>query len=163
MKKVLSIVLSLCMLLSVCPVLAAEYEATDDTVFYISFDEELPQGATGYNLSVLDEGVYGNCAWFNGSTSYIHLPDNITDGVTDFTMAAWIKPTTSTAAWRRIFDFGTGTNSYAFLGMPYSATSVRAAMKINGGTEYNVTANNAIEKNKWSHVAYVQEGNTAKS
>ena len=162
MKKVLSIVLSLCMLLSVCPVLAAEYEATDDTVFYISFDEELPQGATGYNLSVLDEGVYGNCAWFNGSTSYIHLPDNITDGVTDFTMAAWIKPTTSTAAWRRIFDFGTGTNSYAFLGMPYSATSVRAAMKINGGTEYNVTANNAIEKNKWSHVAYVQEGNTAK-
>ncbi|MBQ8002517.1 MAG: hypothetical protein IJ297_03650 [Clostridia bacterium] len=162
MKRFLSVLLSLCMLLSVLPIFAAEYTAEDDTIFYISFDEELPEGATGYNLSILDEGVYGNCAWFNGSTSYIHLPDNITSGVTDFTMAAWIKPTTSTAAWRRIFDFGTGTTSYAFLGMPYSATSVRAAMKINGGTEYNVTAENAIAKNQWSHVAYVQEGNTAK-
>ncbi|MBR5535045.1 MAG: hypothetical protein IKU60_00200, partial [Clostridia bacterium] len=54
------------------------------------------------------------------------------------------------------------TTSYAFLGMPSSATNVRAAMKINGGSEVNVTANNAIEKNKWSHVAYVQEGNTGK-
>ena len=52
MKKFLALVLSLCMLLSVCPVFAAEYEAEDDTVFYISFDEELPEGATGYNLSV---------------------------------------------------------------------------------------------------------------
>ncbi len=162
MKKFLSIVLSLCMLLSAMPAFAAEYAADDDTIFYISFDEELPEGATGYNLSVLPEGVYGNCAWFNGSTSYIHLPDNITNGVSDFTMAAWIKPTTTTAAWRRIFDFGTGQTSYAFLGMPYSATSVRAAMKINGGSEYNVTAEGAIAKNKWSHIAYVQEGNTAK-
>ena len=160
MKKFLALVLSLCMLLSVCPVFAAEYEAEDDTVFYISFDEELPEGATGYNLSVLNEGVYGNCAWFNGSTSYIHLPDNITNGVEDFTMAAWIKPTTSTAAWRRIFDFGSGTANYVFLGMPYSATQVRGAAKYNNGSEWNVTADNAIAKNAWSHVAFVKEGNT---
>ncbi len=162
MKKFLSVLVSLCMVMSVVPAFAAEYVVDDDTVVYISFDEELPEGSTGYNLSLLDEGVYGNCAWFNGSTSYIHLPDNITEGVTDFTMAAWIKPTTTTAAWRRIFDFGSGTTSYAFLGMPYSATSVRAAMKVNGGTEYNVTAADAIAKNEWSHIAYVQEGNTAK-
>ncbi len=161
MKKFLSVVLSLCMLLTVCPVFAAEYAVEDDTVFYISFDEELPEGATGYNLSVLNEGVYGNCAWFNGSTSYIHLPDNITQGVTDFTMAAWIKPTTSAAAWRRIFDFGAGTASYIFLGMPYSATNVRGAAKYNDGSEINFTAENAIEKNKWSHVAFVKSGNTA--
>lgn len=161
MKKFLSIALSLCMLLTVCPVFAAEYVAEDDTVFYISFDEDLPEGATGYNLSVLNEGVYGNCAWFNGSTSYIHLPDNITDGVEDFTMAAWIKPTTSTAAWRRIFDFGSGTANYIFLGMPYSATDVRGAAKYNNGSETNFTANGAIAKNQWSHVAFVKEGNTA--
>ena len=116
MKKFLAIVLSLCMIMSVVPMLAVsvaaeEYAADSDTVIYISFDEELPEGSTGYNLSVLNEGVYGNCAWFNGSTSYIHLPDNITAGVTDFTMAAWIKPTTSAAAWRRIFDLGNGTNT----------------------------------------------------
>ncbi len=159
MKKFLALVLSLCMLLSVCPVFAAEYEAEDDTVFYISFDEELPEGATGYNLSVLNEGVYGNCAWFNGSTSYIHLPDNITNGVEDFTMAAWIKPTTSAAAWRRIFDFGNGTANYLFLGMPHSATQVRGAIKYNNGSEWNVTADNAISKNEWSHVAFVKDGN----
>ncbi len=159
MNKFLSLALCLCMLLSVVPAFAAEYTADDDTVFYISFDEELPEGATGYNLSVLNEGVYGNCAWFNGSTSYIHLPDNITDGVEDFTMAAWIKPTTSTAAWRRIFDFGSGTANYVFLGMPYSATDVRGAAKYNNGSEWNTTATGAIAKNQWSHVAFVKEGN----
>lgn len=162
MKKFLATLVSSCMLLSSLPAQAAEYKKDDDNVFYISFDEQLPDGATGYNLSILNEGVYGNCAWFNGSTSYIHLPDNITQGVTDFTMAVWIKPTTTTAKWRRIFDLGDGTASYAFLGMPYSATNVRAAMKVNGGSEANVTAENAIEKNKWTHLAYVQEGNTAK-
>ncbi len=164
MKKFLAFILSLCMIFSVVPAFslvsaAEEYVADDDTVFYISFDEELPEGATGYNLSVLDEGVYGNCAWFNGSTSYIHLPDNITQGVTDFTMAAWIKPTTSTAAWRRIFDFGSGTANYIFLGMPYSATAVRGAAKYNNGSEWNTTAEGAIAKNEWSHIAFVKEGN----
>ncbi len=162
MKKFFAAVLSLCMLMSVVPAFAAEYTPEDDTVIYISFDQALPEGSTGYDISVLNEGVYGNCAWFNGSTSYIHLPNDITRGVTDFTMAAWIKPTTTTAAWRRIFDLGSGTANYAFLGMPYSATNVRAAMKLNNGSEWNVTADNAIAKNKWSHVAYVQEGNVGK-
>ena len=160
MKKFLAILLSLCMLLSALPAFAAEYVKEDDTIFYISFDEELPEGAEGYNLSVLPEGVYGNCAWFNGSTSYIHLPDNITAGVEDFTMAAWIKPTTTAAAWRRIFDFGSGTANYVFLGMPYSATSVRGAAKYNNGSEWNTTAEGAIAKNEWSHIAFVKEGNT---
>ncbi len=46
--------------------------------------------------------------------------------------------------------------------MLWSATDVRAEMLLNGGTKQGVTATGAIEKNKWSHVAYVQEGTTAK-
>lgn len=159
MKKFLSIVLSLCMLLSALPAFAAEYAADDDTVFYISFDEELPEGATGYDLSILDEGVYGNCAWFNASTSYIDLPDNITNGVTDFTMAAWINVTGTTKGWQRVFDLGNGTASYAFLGIPYTTTDIRGAMKVNNGTEMNATAAGVLKKNEWMHIAFVQEGN----
>lgn len=158
MKKFLSVLLSLCMLLSAVPALAAEYAPDDDTVVYISFDEELPEGATGYNLSVLDEGVYGNCAWFNGSTSYIHLPDNITAGVTDFTMAAWINVTGTTKGWQRVFDLGSGTTSYAFLGIPYATTDIRGAVKVNNGSELNATATGVVSKNEWMHIAFVQEG-----
>ncbi len=158
MKKFLALVLSLCMLLSVTPAFAAEYVPEDDTVFYISFDEELPEGATGYNLSVLNEGVYGNCAWFNGSTSYIRLPDNITEGVTDFTMAAWINVTGTTKGWQRVFDLGNGTGSYAFLGIPYTTTDIRGAVKVNNGSELNATATGVVSKNEWMHIAFVQEG-----
>lgn len=159
MKKFLSIVLSLCMLLSAMPAFAAEYAADDDTIFYISFDEELPEGSTGYDLSILDEGVYGNCAWFNASTSYIDLPDNITAGVTDFTMAAWINVTGTTKGWQRVFDLGNGTASYAFLGIPYETTNIRGAMKVNNGAEQNATATGVLKKNEWMHIAFVQEGN----
>ncbi len=164
MKKVLSIVLSLCMLLSVCPIFAAEYAEDDDTVFYISFDEELPEGATGYNLSVLDEGVYGKCAWFNGSTSYIHLPDNITEGVTDFTMATWVKVTGTSDKyrWQRMIDLGNGQTNNAWIGIPYDTSTFRGAVKVNG-TEQNIsTASGALVKNEWTHVAFTQEGTTTK-
>lgn len=160
MKKFLSVLLSLCMLVSAIPALANEYTPDDDTVFYISFDEDLPEGSTGYNLSILDEGVYGNCAWFNGSTSYIKLPDNITQGVTDFTMAAWVKVTGTTKGWQRVFDLGNGTESYAFLGMPYATSNIRGAVKVNGGSEQNATAEGVVSKNKWMHIAFVQEGST---
>ncbi|MGM9551503.1 MAG: LamG-like jellyroll fold domain-containing protein [Clostridia bacterium] len=159
MKKFLSVLLSLCMLVSAVPAFAGEYTADDDTVFYISFDEELPEGSTGYNLSVLDEGVYGKCAWFNGSTSYIHLPDNITKGVSDFTMAAWVKVTGTTKGWQRVFDLGNGTESYAFLGIPYTTTDIRGAVKVSGGNEQRATAEGVVSKNKWMHIAFVQEGN----
>ena len=164
MKKFLALILSLCMLLTFVPAfslvtMAEEYTAEDDTVFYISFDEELPEGSTGYNLSILDEGVYGNCAWFNGSTSYIHLPDNITQGVEDFTMAAWINVTGTTKGWQRVFDLGNGTGNYAFLGIPYATTDIRGAVKVNNGAEQNATASGVVSKNEWMHIAFVQEGN----
>lgn len=159
MKKFLAILLSLCMLLSALPAFAAEYVEEDDTIFYISFDEELPEGATGYDLSILDEGVYGNCAWFNASTSYIDLPDNITAGVTDFTMAAWVNITGTTKGWQRMIDLGNGTASYAFLGIPSATTDIRGAMKVNNGTEIKLSAQGVVKKNEWMHVAFVQEGN----
>ncbi len=162
MKRFSAILLCLCMLLSVCPVMAAEYVKDDDSIIYISFDEELPEGSVGYNLELSEDGIYGKSAVFNGTNSYIQLPDNMTAGVTDFTMATWIKPTTSTAAWRRIFDLGNGTETYTFLGMPWSATDVRGAMKINGGSEWNLTATGAIQNGEWSHVAFVQEGTVGK-
>lgn len=157
MKKVLAAAIGTVLALSSLPALGAQYVTEDDTVVYIDFEQKIPNGYTTVDITFDENGVYGMCGVFDGSTTYIQLPDGITEGVTDFTMSAWVK-FKQLSGWQRIFDFGGGTSNYAFLGLPYSSSDLRAAVKANGGTEWNMTASGVMKADEWIHVALTQKG-----
>ena len=56
-------------------------------------------------------GLSGNAVQLTGG--YASLPTGIVAGVSNFTIAAWIKAD-RLSNWMRIFDFGTGTTDYMF-------------------------------------------------
>ena len=111
-------------------------------------------GATSFT-----PGVSGNALTLTGGNA--SLPTGIVSGLNDFTIAAWIKPT-SLAAWARVFDFGTGTNDYMFLSPDAGATNkLRFAITTSGNTHEQVVDGPAITAGVWTHVAITLAGNTA--
>jgi hypothetical protein len=97
-----------------------------------------------------------------GSASqHISLPTGIVNGLTNFTVATWVRLDTS-GAWRRIFDFGTGTTANMFL-VPQSGTGTfRFAITTGGaGAEQQINASPALPTAVWTHVAVTKSGNTA--
>jgi fibronectin type 3 domain-containing protein len=103
-------------------------------------------------------GVSGSAVNLSSaSSSYVSLPTGIVNGLTDFTISAWVKPT-SISTWMRLFDFGTGTSNYMFLSIS-NGSVVRYAMRTSSVPE---TANGingtAISPGVWSHIAITMQG-----
>ncbi len=155
MKKILIGLLSASMILGTVPAIAKEGEES----LKIDFDEK-SFDYTEVNLTPFDNGVDGKCTWFNGGTSYIQLPDNITKGVSDYTFSVWLNMTGLEKGWQRIFDFGTGESNYVFFGIPSDTGNLRAAYKIGGGDEWSFDAEDVTVQNKWMHAALRQKGKT---
>ena len=61
-------------------------------------------------------------------SGYLHLPDNITRDLTDFTVAVWVKLDRS-STWSRIYDFGAGTATNMFLTPRGGSGTTRFAIK----------------------------------
>lgn len=85
---------------------------------------------------------------FNGSTHFVQLPHEVAS-MPEMTICTWVK-LSSTKAWQRIFDFGTGTDRYMFL-TPIANGEMRFVMK-NGGDEEILSATK-LNANTWYHVA----------
>lgn len=92
------------------------------------------------------------------SSSYVSLPEGMMDGVSDFTISTWVKPS-AISTWQRIFDFGSGTDNYMFLTMS-SGSTLRYAIK-NGGAEETLNSTGLLSVGVWHHVAVTQAGNVA--
>ncbi len=95
-----------------------------------------------------------------GSASqHVSLPAGIVNGMTNFTIAAWVKLDT-TGSWRRIFDFGAGTTTNMFL-VPTSGSTIRFAITTSGsGGEQRINGTAALPTGVWKHVAVTRNGNT---
>jgi len=76
----------------------------------------------------------------------------------------WVRLTTNTADWGRIFDFGADMNRYLFLTPRADATNVlRFALTNTGGAgEQSVSYGYAFPTATWKHVALVLAGNTGR-
>jgi len=104
-------------------------------------------------------GKVGQAVDINGGTQYVSLPAGIVSGMTNCTIAAWVKLDT-TAAWRRIFDFGTGTSAYMFL-VPTAGSTIRFAISTGGsGAEQRINGTAALPTGAWKHVAVTISGST---
>ncbi len=104
-------------------------------------------------------GVSGNALSLSGGNAT--LPAGIVSALTDFTISAWVRPS-SLANWARIFDFGTGTTVNMFLTDDAGGTNaLRFAITTGGGSVEQELNGPAIVANTWTHVAVTLAGTTA--
>jgi hypothetical protein len=116
----------------------------------------LSSGATGPRVP----GKIGKAVKLNGADEYVALPAGIVSGLSDFTISAWVNPSAD-STWSRIFDFGTGTNTYMFMSVNGGGNGLRFAITTssNGG-EQQLTGGGQLPLNTWSHVAVTLSGTT---
>jgi len=118
-----------------------------------------PQNGTLVNGPTYVTGRNGQAVDINGGTQHVSLGSGIVNGLTNFTIATWVKIDT-TAAWRRIFDFGSNTTVNMFL-VPNAGSTVRFAITTGGnGAEQQINASPALPTGVWKHVAVTRNGNT---
>lgn len=109
--------------------------------------------AVAWKPGLQDSGIF-----LDGSSSaYMDIEDGIMENLTDFTISAWLK-LESIQNWARVFDFGSGTDTYMFLSPKSASTGkYRFAFK-NGDDEEAIDANISPVTGKWVHVAVTLEG-----
>jgi hypothetical protein len=74
--------------------------------------------SVGTNNATLENGatISGNALQLNGSSQYAELPSGLLNNFTSLTIEVWFTWATDTdQTWARLFDFGSGTNSYLYL------------------------------------------------
>jgi Glycosyl hydrolases family 43/Concanavalin A-like lectin/glucanases superfamily len=105
--------------------------------------------------SIQTDPVLGNVLNLNGASQYVSLPWGAANAQTFIAVFKW----NGGAAWQRVFDFGRGTNSYAFL-TPEDADGVmRFAITSSGiAGEQHLNASAAAVVGAWTQVAVTTDG-----
>ena len=97
----------------------------------------------------------------DGSNDYVSLPEGSVAGLTDFSISTWVRLDT-TAASRRVFDFGTGTSDYMYL-TPTNGSTVRFGITTNGsGSEQVINGSTGLATGTWVHVTVTRIGTTGR-
>jgi alpha-L-arabinofuranosidase len=108
-------------------------------------------------------GEFGNALQVGGPNPgrFTRVPDGVTSGLTDFTIATWVNPAGLTP-WQRLFDFGTGTSAYMFITVAAGGTNnPRFSITVNGyGDEQRLDAPDPLPLNEWTHLAVTLSGTT---
>ncbi|MBQ8541817.1 MAG: hypothetical protein IJ435_10160 [Clostridia bacterium] len=86
----------------------------------------------------------------------VKLPDDINVGVTDYTVATWVRCDDLTRNGQRIYDFGmeNGTvsgNYYAFTKVNSNGTLTVGIN--NGGSTQSITSIGSVHEGEWTHIA----------
>ena len=88
---------------------------------------------------------------FGTAVGHALLPNDFTVGVTDFTVAIWVK-LTDNPAWTRIFDFGNNADYTMFLTPNHdNSGNLRFAIKNDNGEQQ--IDGPGLPLNEWAHVA----------
>ncbi|WP_193212797.1 LamG-like jellyroll fold domain-containing protein [Luteolibacter marinus] len=112
-----------------------------------------PQGGTSWAA-----GKLGKALSLDGKDGHVALPEGIAADLSDFTVAAWVRPGTD-QSWARVFDFGDDRGRYLFLTPRGSNGKARFAVStVYGYNEQVIDADAALLSGKWSHVAVTLSG-----
>jgi autotransporter-associated beta strand protein len=144
------------------------YLAVTDPLAWYKADETngttLADATAGGHTSTLTatynfvSGLSGGAVQLTGG--YASLPTGIVSGVSNFTIAAWIKAD-SLSNWARVFDIGTGTTAYMFLSPDAGGTNaLRFAITTSGGGGEQQLNGPALTAGTWYHIAVALSGNT---
>jgi hypothetical protein len=144
---------------------------TDALVLHLKLDET--SGSTAADSSGFDRtatlvngpafttGRLGNALAFTGASSqHAALPTGVVSTLSDFTVSAWVNPSTLDT-WSRVFDFGSGTETNMFLTTrSWNNNRPRFGIKIGGSAEQIIDAADALATGTWTHVAITLSGST---
>lgn len=110
------------------------------------------------NGALWANGVTGSAVDLDGSNDYVSTPPGLVSTLTDFTVSTWVS-LDSTPTWSRVFDFGSGINTYMFL-TPYSSTgTARFAITTGSGAgEQQINGPAPLPTGGWHHVAVTLAG-----
>ncbi len=121
--------------------------------------------AVGNSAPTWTQGKFGNALSFNGTTSYLSIPDSGTGspidlGQPEITVTAWIKPNTISAGSHTIV----GKNAPYILWINNSSGNNRIyTFLYKGATWYGAFgASNQIQTGVWQYVAMTYSGTTRK-
>jgi hypothetical protein len=129
-------------------------------VAYYPFDEtsgttSVDASGNGHTATMLgatfSSGLLGNAATMNGTNQYVSLPTGIVSGLTSFSIATWVRLTTS-PPYTFPFDFGTGTTAYMFLTPNSTAGTLRFGITTSGNANEQVINALALATGNWQHV-----------
>ena len=117
------------------------------------------------NYAVDLDGVFN----FDGSDDYLETPDaDNLDLTTDFTIGAWINPSSSGSGWQMIVSKNHSTES-GDQNRPYALWYLASTNKIylytsdgSGSATSCQSLNNTISQDTWNHVAATLTGGTGK-
>lgn len=138
-------------------------------IAYYKFDET--NGTTVNDSSILNNnaqlnggavwaaGQNGNAVSLDGTSGYVSMPSGILSNVNDVTISAWVKLDT-VSQWARIFDFGTGTNSYMFLVPQSGSSNLKFAITTNGNNNEEQINAPILAIGSWKHITVTISGNT---
>jgi len=164
-KGVKSIFALVIAFLLAAPFLPALAESTD-LVFYHDFENvsgtqviaNAGENAVLAN-AYIESGIAGNAVRLTGPNSYVILPNNVTENLTDFTLSLWAK-IENPATWQRLVDFGNNNTQYAFFGLS-STSDIRFGIKPGSSLgEQNVTMPGGVTRGEWVYYTFTQEGST---
>lgn len=137
---------------------------------YYNFNENVgsnPHDQWGNYTGVLNSsvawkpGLHDSSIYLDGSaSSYMDIEEGVMENLTDFTISAWLKLET-VQNWVRIFDFGSGTDSYMFLSAQSASTGNFRFAITNDGDEEAIDTNIKPVIGKWVHLVVTLEGSTA--
>lgn len=113
---------------------------------------------TATNVTTVDSGKFDNGAYYFGGNAKLHKvsTNGINPGAEDFTVAAWIHPTTLSSYQHILFWFGSYANGQIF--MRTSGTNLQVIAKSPGVAETVLTAKDCIKKGEWQHIAFTRSG-----
>jgi len=136
-----------------------------------AFDGNLSDSSLNANHPIVTNGSptflasqYGWAMDLNGTSQYIMLPANMLAGVTNFTIALWVK-WGGGGEWQHIIDCGNDRKEYMLLTPSSNLGRLRWAITTNSwenNAEQVVEISQPLPVGEWIHVAVTRDGTMAK-
>uniref|UniRef100_UPI003899C76C family 43 glycosylhydrolase n=1 Tax=Streptomyces dysideae TaxID=909626 RepID=UPI003899C76C len=144
-------------------------EITDGLALWYKLDATSGTVAVDASGNGRNGTVNGTAGWsgageglsFNGSDTYIKVPDNIMSGMNSITVSMDVQIDAAQATPYFLYGFGNTSNGSGNGYLFTTGNSFRTAIASGDyNTEQNTGASGALQRSVWKHVTYTQTGNT---
>ena len=103
-------------------------------------------------------GRYGKALSFNGTSSWVTIPNSLSIGaLATVTLEAWVYPTSAINGWRDVI-MKERAGGAAFYLCANNADSMQSAGGIDSGSEQVVRGGTVLTTNVWTHLAMTYDG-----
>ncbi|ADL52248.1 family 43 glycosylhydrolase [Clostridium cellulovorans] len=110
-------------------------------------------GTLGNSANLSNDSKFGQGLNLDGN-GYVKLPNGLLDDLNDITIATWVKYSSGSADWERVFDFGSNSNNFFFL-----SKNKHVGLNVNS-TPQDLAPAGAQVNDTWIHVAVTLSNNT---